>query len=133
MNADGYASSTLSETYTAAQAWTSPFGTKPPPDMPITGSMMGTHSRTETDGNAYTLIASQDYLLSGTTIAAGSDTYSLHSSDTTVAHDEFSGTGSGGNNPLFNGPSSALIGGTSPSDSSSLSMVDDAGYAVDRY
>src|SRR5262249_37614390 len=95
-------------------------------------SALGTHRRTVTEGNAYTLAAAQDYMVGGTTVASGSDTYWLHSSDTTAAHDDFAGSASGGNHPLFNGAGSAQLGGPSPRHASSLTHVDDAGYAVDR-
>src|SRR5262249_14386813 len=109
MTGDGNDSSTLTETYSAAQNWSVPLANAGPGPT-INGTVSGTRSRTVTNGNSYTLSAAQTYLVTGSALASGSDTFSLHASEFASDHDAYTGTASVTGMPvLFNGTGDGTI------------------------
>jgi hypothetical protein len=129
---DGGGGSTLTETFAAPQGWAVPF-TAGPPTVTNVGGVTGAKSRTVTEGNNYTLSASQNYLVSGTSVAGGTDTYSLHHTDSTAAHDGYIGSSSNtGAPPMFNTVGGSTFGFGAGSYTTSLAQADDANYTVDR-
>jgi hypothetical protein len=132
MTGDGGVGSTMTETFGATQAWVAPFAINQTLNGGSGGSVVGTRVRTVTEGNAYTLAATQAYLVSGTAVASGSDTYSLDSSDTTAAQDAFAGSSSPGVSNLFNAAWGASFVADPPTYTATLNQGDSNGYAVDR-
>ena len=90
MTGDGADSSTLTETVSDNLGWENPLPETEGPFNPDGTS--GTRSRTVTEANSYTLSATQNYRMTGSVIASGTDTYSLHEISTTFVNESYTGT-----------------------------------------